>query len=52
MLLLKAHSLIAAIIRKNQCIIPGGSDTLEKQDTVIAVTTKFGMKGFSDIFEG
>ena len=49
---IRRDTLIAAIIRKNQCIIPGGSDTLEKQDTVIAVTTKFGMKGFSDIFEG
>ena len=44
--------LIAAIIRNSQCIIPGGTDTFEKHDVVIAVTTKFGMKRFSDIFEG
>lgn len=48
---IRRDTLIAAIIRNNQCIIPGGSDTMEKNDTVIAVTTKFGMKGFADIFE-
>ena len=49
---IRRDTLIAAIIRDNQCIIPGGADTMEKHDTVIAVTTKFGMKGFADIFEG
>ena len=49
---IRRDTLIAAIIRDNHCIIPGGSDTMEKHDTVIAVTTKFGMKGFEDIFEG
>lgn len=48
---IRRDTLIAAIIRDNQCIIPGGSDTMERNDTVIAVTTKFGMKSFEDIFE-
>lgn len=48
---IRRDTLIAAIIRNYQCIIPGGNDTMEKNDTVIAVTTKFGMKGFADIFE-
>ena len=50
-LAIRRDTLIAAIIRDYRCIIPGGSDTMEKNDTVIAVTTKFGMKGFADIFE-
>ena len=49
---IRRDTLIAAIIRDNRCIIPAGSDTLERGDTVIAVTTKFGMKCFADIFEG
>ena len=49
---IRRDTLIAAIIRDSRCIIPGGNDTLEKHDTVIAVTTKFGMRGFADIFEG
>ena len=48
---IRRDTLIAAIIRDSRCIIPGGNDTLEKHDTVIAVTTKFGMRGFADIFE-
>ena len=48
---IRRDTLIAAVIRNNQCIIPGGNDTLERHDTVIAVTTKFGMRGFADIFE-
>ena len=47
---IRRDTLIAAIIRNSQCVIPGGNDTLEKHDTVIAVTTKFGMNGFEDIF--
>lgn len=49
---IRRDTLIAAIIHGYQCIIPGGNDTMEKNDTVIAVTTKFGMRGFADIFEG
>ena len=49
---IRRDTLIAAIIRKSQCIIPGGNDTFEQHDVVIAVTTKFGMKRFDDIFEG
>ncbi len=50
-LAIRRDTLIAAIIRKSSCIVPGGNDTMERGDTVIAVTTKFGMKGFADIFE-
>ena len=49
---IRHDTLIAAIIRGSQCIMPGGSDTFMRDDVVIAVTTKFGMKRFSDIFEG
>ncbi len=48
---IRRDTLIAAIIRQSRCIIPGGNDTLEKHDVVIAVTTKFGMRRFGDIFE-
>ncbi len=48
---IRKDTLLAAIIRGNQCIIPGGDDVLEFDDNVIAVTTKFGMQRFEDIFE-
>ena len=44
-------TLLAAIIRGNECIIPGGNDCVKLHDSVIAVTTKFGMQQFDDIFE-
>ena len=48
---IRKDTLLAAIIRSNRCIIPGGDDVLEFDDSVIAVTTKFGMQRFEDIFE-
>lgn len=48
---IRKDTLLAAIIRKNNCIIPGGDDVLELDDSIIAVTTKFGMQRFEDIFE-
>ena len=44
-------TLLAAIIRGNTCIIPGGSDVIRQHDSVIAVTARFGIQRFSDIFE-
>ncbi len=49
---IRPDTLIAAIIRGNTCIIPGGDDCVKLHDSVIAVTTRFGMQRFSDIFEG
>ena len=50
-LLRTGDTLLAAIIRGNECIIPGGNDCVKLHDSVIAVTTKFGMQQFDDIFE-
>ena len=47
----RRDALLAAIIRGNECIIPGGGDSIRRHDSVIAVTTKFGMQQFGDIFE-
>ena len=51
MIKLLGATLLAAIIRGNECIIPGGNDCVKLHDSVIAVTTKFGMQQFDDIFE-
>ncbi|NCC69674.1 MAG: Trk system potassium transporter TrkA, partial [Clostridia bacterium] len=48
---IRPDTLLAAIIRGNSCIIPGGDDFIRPDDSVIAVTTKFGMQRFDDIFE-
>jgi trk system potassium uptake protein TrkA len=48
---IRRDTLLAAIIRGNECIIPGGNDCVKLHDSVIAVTTKFGMQQFDDIFE-
>ena len=48
---IRRDALLAAIIRGNECIIPGGGDSIRRHDSVIAVTTKFGMQQFGDIFE-
>ena len=48
---IRRDTLLAAIIRGNECIIPGGNDCVRLHDSVIAVTTKFGMQRFDDIFE-
>ncbi len=44
-------TLLAAIIRGNTCIIPGGNDVIRLHDSVIAVTARFGIQRFSDIFQ-
>lgn len=48
---IRPDTLLAAIIRGNACIIPGGDDCVMPGDGVIAVTTRFGMQRFDDIFE-
>lgn len=48
---IRRDTLLAAIIRNGVCIIPGGDDCIQADDSVIAVTTKFGMQCFDDIFE-
>ncbi len=47
---IRPDTLLAAIIRGNECIIPGGDDCVKLHDSVIAVTTRFGMQRFADIF--
>ena len=44
-------TLLAAIIRGNTCIVPGGNDVIRLHDSVIAVTARFGIQRFSDIFQ-
>lgn len=51
LLRIRQDTLLAAIIRNNVCIIPSGDDCLKPGDSVIAVTTRFGMQRFCDIFE-
>ena len=46
---IKKNILLACIIRKNQVIIPSGSDTLEPLDSVIIVSSDFIVKDVSDI---
>lgn len=48
---IRQDTLLAAIIRNNHCIIPNGDDCVETGDSVIAVTSRFGMQCFGDIFE-
>ena len=40
---------MAAIVRKNQIIIPGGDDTLEVGDSVIVVSMAQGLEDLKDI---
>lgn len=40
---LKSGILIAAIIRRGRCIIPGGDDAIEELDSVIIITTDRGL---------
>ncbi len=40
---LKPGILLAAIIRRGRCIIPGGDDAIEQDDNVIVVTTDRGL---------
>lgn len=46
---LKKNTLIAAVIRKNKIFFPGGSDTIEKDDTVIVVSKDYTMYNLNDI---
>ena len=46
---LRESTLIAAIIRKGNCIIPNGMNTIHAGDRVIAVTTRPGMTCLEDI---
>ena len=48
---IRRDALLGAIIRGSECIIPGGNDSIRRHDSVIAVTTKFGVQQFGDIFE-
>ena len=47
---LKNELLIAAIIRAGKSFIPTGDDSIQKNDTVIIVTTHSGFSNISDIF--
>lgn len=47
---IRHDTILAAIIRGNTCIIPGGDDSIKRDDNIIAVTTRFGMQRFDDIF--
>ena len=46
---LRESTLIAAIIRKGNCVIPNGMNTIHAGDRVIAVTTRPGMTCLEDI---
>ena len=47
---LKEGVLIAVVVRRNQVIIPNGSTSLEKGDTVIVVAQGSGILDLNDIF--
>ena len=42
--------LVASITRNGISLIPGGMDTMEMGDVILAVTTKKGIKEFRDLF--
>ncbi len=46
----KENTLVGCINRKGKIIIPSGKDTIQIGDTVIIVTTSFGLDDLSDIF--
>ena len=46
---LKDNLQIAAIVRNREIITPGGSDTIEKGDSVIVVTKHMGLSDLKDI---
>jgi trk system potassium uptake protein TrkA len=50
-LITKENTLVGCINRKGKIIIPNGKDTIQIGDTVIIVTTSFGLDDLSDIFE-
>lgn len=48
---IRGNVLIAAIIRRNVCIIPGGGDTIEAGDSVVVVTTVQGLHELDSIIK-
>lgn len=48
---IRTNVLIAAIIRRNVCIIPSGSDTIEAGDSVVIVTTVQGLHELDSILK-
>ncbi len=48
---LRKNVLLACITRDGRTFYPGGKDTIEKHDTVIAVTMLEGICSFDDLFE-
>ena len=46
---LKNNLIVAAIIRGNKVIVPGGLDTIRLKDRVIIVTTHTNFKDIDDI---
>lgn len=46
---LKPSVLVAAIIRRSKCFIPGGGDAAQEGDRVIAVTIHHGMRRVEDL---
>lgn len=49
-LTIRKKAIIGSIIRADKCIIPGGSDSIRKGDTVIVVSSDTEIKKFEDIF--
>ena len=47
---LKENHLIAAIVRKNKIIIPGGNDYMAEGDSVIVISMTSGLSDLKDIF--
>jgi trk system potassium uptake protein TrkA len=47
---LKSNVLIAGIVRGGKIIIPGGSDTMQKGDSVIVVAKSSRFDDLNDIF--
>ncbi len=48
---IRSDAIVASINRHGNIITPRGSDTLEKGDTVIVVTTRSGLDSIDDILE-
>lgn len=44
-------ALIAAIIRKDKCIVPSGEDVIKADDSVIVTTTRSGVVALEDLVE-
>ena len=48
---IRNDAIVASINRRGNIITPGGSDVLQKGDTVIVVTTRSGLDSIDDILE-